>query len=85
MAIDIVFKKNTPIDIDVISNGKPIDIDIGGLRPKEYTGTYEVTPLLQAEQELRTENRVLKQNVIVHEIPYAEVSNGKGKTLIIGE
>ena len=51
-----------------------------------YHGVYEVTPLPYASQELLTANKKLERNVLIHEIPYAEVSNDKGGlTATIGE
>lgn len=97
-SVDIDIKDNFVItDVDVANNiesagfsiqtnSSVIDIDtekrnIG----VPYTGTYEVTPLPFAEQELRTANRVMARNVVVHEIPYHETSNPSGITIIIGE
>lgn len=51
----------------------------------EYTGQYSVTPLPNVEQILRTRNKVLKHDVVIEPIPYAEVSNSAGGvTCIIG-
>lgn len=55
-----------------------IDID-------EYTGQYEVIPLPNVDQILRTQGKVLKHDIIIEPIPYAEVSNtAGGVTCIIG-
>ena len=85
--IDIDVVKNTAvIDFDIQTNSSVIDIDIDNRNiGVPYTGTYEVTPLPFAEQELRTENKVLSRNVVIHEIPYYETSNEYGKTIYIGE
>lgn len=50
----------------------------------DYTGTYEVIPKIKA-QIVETENRHLSRNITVKEIPFYEVSNEKGKTIIIGD
>lgn len=51
----------------------------------EYTGQYQVTPLPNVEQILRTKNKVLKQDVIIEQIPYYETTNlAGGYTAIIG-
>ena len=50
-----------------------------------YTGQYDVTPLPNVEQILRTKNKVLKHDIVIEPIPYAEVSNtAGGVTCIIG-
>lgn len=49
-----------------------------------YTGEYEVTPKIEA-QELKTANRHMKQDVTIHAIPYYEVDNEhNGQTIVIG-
>lgn len=51
---------------------------------KDYTGSYEVTPRVDA-QTLPTTDRHMVDDVTVQAIPYYEVSNlQKGKTVIIG-
>ena len=51
----------------------------------EYTGPYEVTPILYDEQELRTNNKLMKDNVTVKPIPVVITSNPyDGKTVVIG-
>lgn len=49
-----------------------------------YEGAYKVTPSV-SNQTLETANKLMQSNVIVEEIPYAEVSNNSGgKTASIG-
>ena len=50
-----------------------------------YHGVYEVTPNPFAEVELPTEGKKMERNVVVDSIPYTEVSNPNGTTVIIGE
>ena len=50
----------------------------------EYTGAYDVTPKTVA-QTLETKDKKMKDNVSVLAIPYFEVSNTDGITVIIGE
>ena len=51
----------------------------------EYTGQYQVTPLPEVDQILRTKHKFLKHDVIVEKIPYFEVSNlAGGFTATIG-
>ena len=57
-------------------------MNIGGSASRYY-GEYEVVPTRQT-QVLETENKLLKENITVVEIPYAEVSNlGDGTTFYI--
>lgn len=49
-----------------------------------YEGSYTVVPK-NYDQVLPTKNKGMKHDVTVTEIPYFEVSNAFGKTLIIGE
>ena len=49
-----------------------------------YSGAYAVTPKTVA-QTLETKDKKMKDNVSVLAIPYFEVSNTDGITVIIGE
>lgn len=48
-----------------------------------YAGPYEVTPLAFTEQKLPTKNKNMLDDVTVFEIPYDEVSNPTGTTVVI--
>lgn len=48
----------------------------------EYKGEYEVTPKIIA-QYLQTQDKTMKKNVTVYEIPYAETTNEYGTTVSI--
>jgi len=48
-----------------------------------YQGSYEITPKTHS-QTLPTENKIMKENVFILEIPYYETSNLSGKTVYIG-
>lgn len=50
-----------------------------------YHGVYEVTPNPYAEVELMTEGKKMEHNVVVESIPYYEIENPNGTTVIIGE
>ena len=51
----------------------------------EYTGQYNITPLPNVEQILRTDNKILKHDIVIEPIPYYETSNeAGGYTVIIG-
>ena len=51
-------------------------VNIGGSFDS-YKGEYEVVPA-RREQVLETQNKLLKENITIVEIPYAEVSNISG-------
>ena len=50
---------------------------------EDYTGPYEVTPKVEA-QSLSTADKHMAHDVTIEPIPYYEVSNQNGKTIIIG-
>ena len=50
---------------------------------EDYAGSYEVTPKVDS-QTLPTEKRIMKQDLIVKEIPCYAVSNQFGQTIVIG-
>ena len=53
---------------------------------QQYAGSYEVTPRVDAETILATRNKLMQQNVRVHEIPRYDVSNDfAGTTVYIGK
>nr|DAD58049.1 MAG TPA: hypothetical protein [Caudoviricetes sp.] len=67
------------INADEVLSGKM-------MRPvgyKEYLDEYRVIPKVSS-QTLPTSDRHLSQDVVVDPIPYYEVSNQNGKTIIIG-
>lgn len=68
-------------DTDVLS----FDIETAPPMGDPYTGTYLVTPLPNASQELQTANKTLSRNVVIEEIPYYETHNEYGSTVYIGE
>lgn len=50
---------------------------------EDYTGPYAVTPKVES-QSLSTADKHLSHDVTIDPIPYYEVSNQNGKTVIIG-
>lgn len=50
---------------------------------EDYAGPYSVKPKTEP-QSLATADRYLAQDVTIDAIPYYEVSNQNGKTIIIG-
>lgn len=61
--------------------GQPIYME----GPEAYSGPYQVIPDIQNDQILLTNNKSMEDDVTVFKIPYAEVSNISGKTVIIGD
>ena len=51
---------------------------------ENYVGNYIVIPLAYQQQELKTKNKLMKENVVVKEVPFFEVSNVEGTTIYIG-
>ena len=58
-------------------------VPIGVVPIDDYTGSYEVIPAVDA-QTLDTMGKRMTDDVLVHAIPYHEVSNADGLTVIIG-
>ena len=57
-------------------------LNIGGTY-QDYSGAYDVTPKTEG-QILETENKILRQDVLIKKIPYFETSNEYGETIFIG-
>lgn len=76
--IDVELELNdTEISVDLINAYEILDSNA-----EEYKGSYEVTPRLE-EQTLPTALKVMRNDVKIKEIPYAEVSNTSGGTTVI--
>lgn len=58
--------------IDVIHSDMP-----------DYEGNYSVTPTPQSQQ-LNTENKTLREDMIINPIPYYDIANQYGRTIYIG-
>lgn len=51
-----------------------------------YSGEYEVVPLTNSEQILKTASKLLSRDVVIAKVPYFETSNdSNGKTAYIGK
>ena len=62
-----------------------ITLTPGAIGYDTYDGPYEVIPMAHTMQVLETENKLMTENVLVHEIPYWETSNPQGgNTVYIG-
>lgn len=48
-----------------------------------YDGDYTVIPKV-SEQRMQTKNKMMKDNVTIEQIPFHEVSNETGTTVVIG-
>ena len=63
-----------------------VDFDVKvvqGSTFRVYDGEYIVTPKTE-EQSLQTKERVAMEDITVKEIPFFEVANATGETIIIG-
>ena len=72
--IDVINQPNQEIEVkqDSIINVNPAH---------PYEGEYKVTPNFET-QTLHTAERLLDKDVIIEEIPYAEVRNNSGGTTV---
>lgn len=72
--IDVINQPNQEIEVkqDSIINVNPAP---------PYEGEYNVTPKFEA-QTLPTAEKLLAKDVIIEEIPYAEVTNNSGGTTV---
>ena len=59
------------------------EIKPSGDKIEHYNGSYTVTPRVE-RQTLHTENKIMDDDVTVLQIPYFEVTNTNGTTVIIG-
>ena len=91
MILKVAFQENDSIlKVAFAENSTLIQIDFGEIYElgngdaAEYEGSYDVTPAV-AEQILATEQRIMRRNLVIREIPYHRVSNIKGgDTVTIG-
>lgn len=79
--IEIEIYDQTPVlEFDL---GCEIAVVDGDGRLPDYDGPYEAIPKAHP-QTLETKDKSMKDNVTVAEIPYHEVSNETGTTVVIG-
>lgn len=88
--IDRIEKTSTSGIIDTytiyFTNGNTFNYEITNGVIYYYDGPYQVTPMANTAQILPTADLVMQEDVIIHEIPYSEVSNlSGGKTATIGD
>lgn len=71
-----------------VAQQSAVRVDVTGttvVGAPEYSGPYDITPLLSA-QTLPTAKRLLQRDLTIKKIPQYEVTNdSNGYTLIIGE
>ena len=75
------------IDVDLDTSSQTIEVELEGggkgILPY-YDGVYKVDPR-KVEQTLATENKSMRDDVVIHPIFYAETSNvSGGLTAVIG-
>lgn len=51
----------------------------------QYTGETDIIPKARQDQILETANKLVVQNIIVHEVPYEETHNESGTTVYIAK
>ena len=90
---DIVDVKNLTFVIDeaesldfTLDEAESLDFELDEytqVTPDKYQGPYYVIPEVEP-QLLETKNKLMSDDVTVWAIPYTEVSNPEGTTVIIG-
>lgn len=75
------------LDVNITTSSQVFDVELGGGgegRFPYYDGDYEVSPR-KVEQILNTENKSMKDDLVINPIYYAETINqGGGYTAVIG-
>lgn len=83
----MIDKEALYLDVEVSASSQAFDVVLGGGgegRFPYYDGAYEVTPT-KAGQTLKTENKSMKDDLVINPIFYAETINqGGGYTAVIG-
>ena len=74
--LDFIIQEKYQVDFSLEQQIKVINGD-------HYDGEYIVTPKAWEETLLETKNKVLTDNVRVLEVPYDEISNSTGTTVVI--
>ena len=77
------------VEIELLIDDNVIELEVeviygSGDRLPYYKGETIVKPKPRKEQTLETANKSMRENVLVLEIPYTEVHNLNGTTVIIG-
>ena len=83
----LVLDEDLLLTLEDDGTGDAVLVDSNPYAPhySEYAGPYEVTPILYDEQELRTNNKLMKDDVTVKPIPVVITTNPyDGKTVVIG-
>lgn len=78
MNIKVKFTENTETLRANLGEVQTVTEYIGG---EVYAGDYAVTPKAEA-QTMPTKGKVMTDDVVIHKIPYYEVSNNSGGTTV---
>ena len=75
-------------DLEFDEEGAEFCLDFGEfeviyIADNPYAGPYTVIPKAWENQVLPTKDKTMLGDVTVHEVPYAEVSNPEGTTVVI--
>ena len=88
MILSIVFEQLETLLPISLSADDAFDVDFGEVSEvspagqPSYEGSYQVTPQFET-QTLETSGLLMKADVIIKQIPIAEVSNNSGGTTVI--
>lgn len=82
--LKVEFSENVPLEVQFLESAS-LDVDMGQVievpTAPPYRGEYEVIPKF-TEEVLKTKNKLMKDDVVVHSIEVARVSNPSGGTTI---
>ena len=83
--INGLLSNNNNLNSNIQSNSNiSAKLSVGGSGSYlDYSGSYDIIPN-QQDQTLQTQNKILRENMLVEKIPYYETSNDYGKTVYIG-
>lgn len=81
--VKLIVRTDDPVEM-VAAGSLPVRwasheyIPVSGVDAPTYTGPYEVVPAAFEGQVLDTNGKLMRNDVLVHEIPYLETSNDSG-------
>lgn len=90
MQVDIQFRESDQVMRVTLSEAEQVmeifcKEEISVIEGQPYKGSYQVEPSTRNNVTLETENTFVEENIVVLQIPYAEVTNNSGgKTATIG-
>lgn len=83
MSDPVVIKSYGVLSGSIVSDGVLYGSLLLPVGYENYIGPYKVTPKIEP-QSLKTADKYMTQDVTINSIPFYEVSNQKGITIIIG-